>query len=200
MSFGLYQFLNGSEKQLFIIEESNRYDHAWIVSLEPKFEVIFDAADYNLLYGSLVVTDVDKDGEKEIALSKNCSLGFLFSNNLQPWVRIVFKYDPKTRKYVPASHIFTDYTLKDQEENLRKFNESKDKPLSEALEIMMTYIYAGNENGAWKIFNENEIDFTPTGVVNAKAESREKIKEQILAALKKDPIYKFIKADLIKKF
>jgi hypothetical protein len=199
MSFGLYPFLGESEKQLFILEESNRYDREWIVNLSPKYEVIFDAADFDVISGYLRVIDIDNDGQKEITLYKGNNIGYMFPPKDIPLVRIVFKFDEKTRKYLPASHKFPAFTLKDQEEQIKKFNENKTKKFSKALEIMLTYIYAGKEESAWQLFDNEEIDFTPESVLNAKTESKEQLRVKIKNALNKDPIYKFIKTDLKKK-
>lgn len=196
MSFGLYPFLKGSEKQLFVIEESNRFDHAYIFNLSPKFEVLFDAEDFDVLYGYLQVIDIDNDGEKEITLSNNCQLGFNFTNVDQPWVRIIFKYDPAARKYLPASHKFTDYTFKELPEQIKKLNEKGDKNFADVLEIFMTYVYAGQENQAWQFLDE-----TLSNPVKLFGENKDKaeIKLEMKEALNKDPIYKFIRRDLTGK-
>jgi len=195
MSFGLYQFLKGSEKQLFIIEESHRFDHAYIVNLSPKFEILFDAADFDVLDGYLRVIDIDVDGEKEITLAKNCDLGFEFTNIDRPWARIIFRYDAAARKFLPASHKFTDYTLQDQDERLGRFNESREKDFGEFLQIFIKYIYAGYETEAWKFFDENERFFRGMETLSGKIDSREQLKTHIIVDLKKDPVYKFISND-----
>jgi hypothetical protein len=173
LGFGFYQFLKGSEKQLLIIDESNRYDREWIVSLSPKFDVLFDTADFGV--EGLMTLDVDNDGEKEITAARFCfESEFDFAMSERPWLRVVFKYDAKAHKYLPASHIFTDYTLSGQNERKEKFFES-----------FMTYIYAGQEKEAWKFFDEN-----------MKGKDIEQTRAKIKASLKEDPIYKFIRKDL----
>jgi hypothetical protein len=196
MSFGLYQFLSGSEKQLFIIEESNRYDHAWIVNLEPKFKVLFDAADYDVLYGYLRVIDIENDGQKEITLSKNCNLGFIFSNVNEPWVKVIFKYDAKARKYLPASHLFEEFTLDGIDAKFQEFNDGKNNSVSELLKIFMTYVYAGKEDEAWKFFDKEIVDSFEYETVSGKVKGKERIREYMKKELNEDPIYKFIRNDL----
>ncbi|HEY8561522.1 MAG TPA: hypothetical protein VIL74_14195 [Pyrinomonadaceae bacterium] len=192
LGFGLYQFLRNSEKQSFIVDESNRYDREWIVGLVPKFEVLFDTADFGA--DKLMVLDVDGDAEKEITVGRFCfesDFGFAMSD--RPWVRVVFKYDSVRRKYLPASHIFTEYSLDGQEERIQKFKENPDKingnKFSKLLEIFMTYVYAGQEETAWKFFDENFSDEI----------RKEEIKTKILKGIKKDRIYKFIRRDLTRK-
>jgi hypothetical protein len=200
LGYGFYRFLKGSEEQLFIVDESNRYDREWIVSLSPNFEVLFDSGDYNVESGYLRVTDINNDGEKEITLGIFCGLGFGSVMSDRPWRRIIFKYDAATRKYLPASHIFTDYTLTGQDERIQKFRGNSPAlnggKFSELLEILTTYIYAGRENEAWRFFDENFSDrFISDGAEKEKSETRAKIK----AKLNKDPIYKFIQQDLQKR-
>lgn len=193
MSFGLYPFLRSSEKQLFIVEESHRYDRELIINLYPKYEVLFDAADFEVLRGYLRVIDMENDGEKEITLGKNCNLGFIYSNSEEPWVSIIFKYDAKARKYLPASHKYPEFTLKSRD--LQEFMEGGKKIFS--LKVFMAYIYAGKEAEAWKIFDEAELNFPVENYSTGKIENKQELKENILKGLAKDKIYKFIKKDLM---
>lgn len=196
MSFGLYPFLNNSEKQLLILEESNRYDRAWIINLSPKFEILFDSADFDVLYGYLGAIDIDKDGVFELSAFGSTNLGFTFSWNNETWTKVIFKYDSKSRKYLPASHIFSEYIFENIDEEIQKFREAENRSFSDFLQIFMGYIYAGKEDAAWKFFDESfSTDKLTFGTDINKANTKEKI----ISALNKDPIYKFIKADLKNK-
>ena len=197
MSFGLYPFLGGSEKQLLVIDESPRSDREWIVGLTPKFEIMFDAADYNVQGGHLRLVDIDKDGVYELLYGKFLNEAFVNqSNGTRPVGMIVFKFEPKTRKYVPATHFFTDYTLRGIAEKVREFNESKNKSLDSCLEIFMTYVYAGKEDEGWKFFDKEGLDFSSLETSNGKVKGKQNIIEHIKTTLNKDPIYKCIRKDL----
>jgi hypothetical protein len=201
IGFGFYRFLKGSEKQLLLVDESNRYDREWIVSLSPRYVVIFDAEDFEVVDGHLMVIDFDNDGEKEITLAKFCfdsEFGFPMSD--RPWLRVIFKYDAGKHKYLPASHIFPDYTLNGQARRIQKFSDNPPEingsKFSKLLEIFMTYVYAGNEAEAWRFFDANFPEqLTVYGAVKAKEVTRTQIK----AGLNKDPIYKFIRKDIQKR-
>ena len=196
MDLELEQLLGGSKKQLVITDLSNRYDHSWIISLAPRFEILFDAADYDVLYGSLDTLDVNYDGEKEIALTTISSVYYGFSNVDQPRVRIVFKYDSKTRRYLPASHVFADFTLKQVSTKMSDAGGNSHPLFPYVLENTLTYIYAGKEAEGWKYFDEN----LPDSIMHYGMElKKEEAQATILRALKKEPIYKFIKSDLAKK-
>jgi len=199
LGFGFYQFLKGSENQLFIVDQVNRDDREWIVSLSPRFEVLFDTSEFGV--ESLSVLDVNNDGEKEISLTKmlyELDMGFPMSE--MPWLRIIFKYDAITRKYLPASHIFTGYTLSGQEERIRKFRENSQEikrfKLAVFFEIFMTYIYAGQETEAWTFFDENLSDWF---ILNGVKREKEQVRVKIKAVLNEDPIYKYIRKDLRKR-
>lgn len=195
MSFGLFAFLGGSEKQLIVLEESMKYDHEWILRLSPKFEVLFDAADFEVDGGGMRLIDIDKDGVYELIYGKYYHLDFMFSMNGMPSGQVIFKYDSKTRKYLPASHFFTDFTLDEIDNKIQQFNNNS-KSFSLLLEIFMTYIYAGKEDEAWKYFDEN---FSTDRLWFGVEEDKVKTKEKIISALQKDKIYQFIQNDLKKR-
>lgn len=203
INFGLYSFLGGTEKQLLVYDESLHYEHDWIVRLSPKFEVIYNNEDFDI-YNGFYVLDIDNDGILELTAGKSASLTFMFSRSSELALKTIFKYDSKSHKYLPATHLFPEYVLNGFEEEgfeaqLKNFNEREAKGLSEFLQIFMKYIYAGKEAEAWKFFTETEIDFKYVTTLSGKIENKEQMKAQIKSVMKKDPIYQFIQKDLRKK-
>jgi len=203
MSFGLYPFLGGTEKQLLVYDEQLHYEHDWIVRLTPKFEVIFNNEDFDIFNG-FAVLDINNDGIFEITAGKSASLTYMFPRNSEKAVQTIFKYDSKSGKYLPATHLFSEFVLDGLEkegfaEQLRNFNERKEKSLPEFLQIFMKYVYAGKEAEAWKFFDETEIDLSKPQPLSEKSETKQQMKEHIKVDLNKDPIYIFIKADVKNK-
>jgi hypothetical protein len=192
MSFGLFSFLGKNEKQIWITDETGQHDaRNWIVSLTPKFKVVFDSRDYGLGWKMTGLVDVEKDGVVEVKVGGYTDLDIGMARVFEPWAETVFKYDSNTRKYLPASHILTEYTLNGINEQIDKYKEPGDKPLKDLLEIMLKYIYAGKDAEAWKFFDEN---FTPTNNIGGFANDKEESRKRIKNALNKDPVYKFIKS------
>src|SRR5215203_4356215 len=200
INFGLYPFLGGAEKQLLVTDESLHYEHDWIVRLSPKFEVIYNNEDFGIWYGFYVL-DIDNDGVLELSAAKNASFDFVFSRSSEMSLKIIFRYDPKSHKYLPATHIYPELVLQGFEresfdEQIIKFNESKDKFLPKFLQIFMKYIYGGREAEAWKFFDETEIDIKEAEILGGKVDGKQQTKDHLKKILEKDPIYKFIRKDL----
>jgi hypothetical protein len=206
MSFGLFSFLGGTEKQLLVYDDSLHYEHDWIVTLSPKFEVIYNNADYDI-YGGFGVLDIDKDGILELSAGKDASLGFSFSRNSEMAVKVIFKYDPKTHKYLPATHLYPEFVLQGFEdisfdEQLKNFKERKNRGLPEFLQIFLKYVYAGKEAEAWRFFDETEIEIKDVWTLGDEKlqpiDGKLQAKDHLKKVLSKDPIYKFIQKDLRK--
>ncbi len=195
MSFGTFSFLGDSEKQLVVIEESYKYERDWIVSLTPKYKVLFDSNDYDLGWGRLGVVDIDNDEVYELTLNQSSCLGLGWIDRDCPWAEVVFKYDAKTRRYLPANHIYTDYILENIEAQVKDYEDRKANGRTDLLKIMMKYFYVGKEDEAWKFWDDN---FSSHDSSSFSGKNKEQTRETIQNALDKDPIYKFIKADLKK--
>jgi hypothetical protein len=195
MSFGLYPFLNKTDRQLWVSDDNgSKGGSDWIVSLLPKYKVIFDSNEYKFWRNSSFV-DVENDGVVELLVAKECDLSLGMARIYDPWAEVVFKYDAKTHKYLPASHILTEFSLDGIDERVKKFKESDQKEIKELLEIILTYIYAGRENEAWTLFDEN---FLPNETYPPNVRDKEQTMKRIKNDLSKDPIYRFIKSDLKK--
>lgn len=191
MDFGLFPFFGG-EKQLIIVDTSNRYERNWILSLTSDYKLLFDSGDYGIYQGDLSRIDFDADGNYEITLTKSEDCGFNFANAFVPSQRIIFKFDADKQKFQPASHKFPAFTLKDIDEKIKRFTEGKEKHFWDLLDITLTYIYAGEEAEAWKFFDDG---FSAENWMLDKAENKQQVKKKIKSALCKDTIYEFIERD-----
>jgi len=136
----------------------------------------------------------------ELSAGKSASLGFYFSRSSEKAVETIFKYDSKSNKYLPATHIFPEFVLqgfekKDFAEQVGQFKESKSKFAPEFLQIFIKYVYAGKEAEAWKFFDETELEFNERWDLLDKLSDKEQLRKRIKIFLDKDPIYKFIQKD-----
>jgi len=180
--FGLFAFLGGETKQLIVAQVIPRNGRHWIVGLSPDFRVIYDSAGYNVGREEMTVLDLDNDGVYEITQELTT---FVFwkgiTRGATHLVDIVFKYDEKAKRYLPASHVFPEYTLKGV----------KDKPVLDrrdeltlafdVMRFMLPYIYAGKRTEAWEFYDR---EYT----MPDKAE----LKNKIVAELEDDAVYRFI--------
>ena len=181
--FGLFPFLGGETKQLVVSQTIPRGGRHWIVVLSPHFQVIYDSAEYGLGREDITVVDVDKDGVYEISQELTT---FVFFEDITAGashlVDILLRYDERSKRYLPASHIFRDYTLRGAEGGAARVNRSDEKALaSDVLRRMLPYIYAGMRNEAWELYDR---EYTLT--------NREELKAKIMAALNDDAVYKYI--------
>jgi hypothetical protein len=195
MSFGLFSFLGGSEQQLLAFDESYKWERDWIISLTPRYEVLFDSHDYGIGWGRIGVVDVDQDGVYELTELQSIGLNIAWANSDYPWVKVIFKYDSRIHKFTPANHIFTSYSLDSIDEQLKQFKDGQGSTKRDFLEIMLRYFYAGKDSEAWRFFDENFAAQFTNPVADG---DKEKTIELIKKALAKDPIYRFVKSDILK--
>lgn len=181
--FGLFDFLGDGAKQLVVSQTVPRGGRHWVVSLSPSLRVIYDSAEYGLGREEMAVLDVDGDGVHEISQELTT---FVFFDGLTTGashiIDILLKYDARERKYLPASHVFPDYTLAASKDGTEELSRGDDRALaSGVLRRMLPCIYAGRREEAWA-FYEREYA----------APNKEELRAKILAALKGDPVYRYI--------
>lgn len=181
--FGLYRVLGRETEQLVIVQTSGGAHCCYsyrIYDLEPKFRPLFDGEKYPIGDGfdELEFTDIDGDGVQEFT-QRVMTFDYWedLSYTASPRPRVVFQYDPRAKRFYPASKQFAAYLLKDVGEDIRKLDPKDPAQLwVSELDITLRYIYAGKEKEGWKFFDRDGRD----------DETRYKIKK----ALKQDALYK----------
>jgi hypothetical protein len=181
--FGLYSFLGGGTKQLAVSLTIPRGGRHWIVDLSSTARVIFDSGDYGVGREELSVIDIDKDGVYEISLPLTEFYMFESMSPAEiPLPEIIFRYDGKKRKYLPANPSFQSYALRGVEDEVGRLNPGEEAGyLSERLGILLRYIYAGKEEAGWDFFDREY-----------RLPDKEQIKSKIKAVLGKESVYKYI--------
>jgi hypothetical protein len=181
--FGLFPFLGGSEKQLAVSLTVPRGGKHWVVDLSSTARVIFDSGDYGVGREELNVIDIDKDGVYEISLPLTEFYMFENMNMAEtPLPEIIFKYDVRARKYIPANPSFPSYVLRGIEDEVNRLNPSEENGyLSKRLGILLRYIYAGEEKEGWDFFNREY-----------RLPDKEQIKSKIKAVILDEGAYKYI--------
>jgi hypothetical protein len=180
--FGLFSFLGEKGRQLVVAQTIPRGGRHWIVDLSPDFRVIYDSAHYGVGREELSVLDIDTDGRYEVLQVDTAFYGFGdFSMAETPLPLVIFKYDEKARKYLPANHLFKEYALKDIDTEINQLSSDDNRFISKLVDITLRYIYAGEEQKAWAFFDRvyNKPD-------------KEDFKSKIATVVRNRPTYKFI--------
>jgi hypothetical protein len=179
--FGLFPFLNGEAKQIFVSQTIPRGGRHWVINLSPDFRILYDSGNWGVGRDDFTLIDIDGDGVYEISQELTAFYGFEnMSPSETPLPEIIFKYDERERKYFPANHLFQNFALEGIErqiENLR----IGERRLSSVLHIVLQYIYAGKDQEAWSFF---EREYTKP--------DKEQMKAKILAILKDEAVYKYL--------
>jgi hypothetical protein len=188
--FGISSLLGKNTKQL-IIEQNSGGAHCcnswWIYDLYPEFRLVFRGDDYPIGddWGASSVIDIDRNGVFELVFSSNWFAyfgGLVFSES--PLPKVIFRYNKITGKYYPAGKRYSAYLLKGIGEEIKEINNDIHNalhPLAPILDVMLRYIYAGEEKLAWPIFEQYYM-------LKDKKSTRHEIKQR----LNTDKIYQSI--------
>lgn len=133
----------------------------WIVSLAPRFRVIFDGKELGVGREpeDLSAIDLDHDGVFEVVAPVTDFYAFHDKMSMSdiPLPYIVFKYNPAEETYLPANSIYRVYGIENLEEvptvdpSLR--NEFHHR--GAVLNNVLIHIYAGDETHAWNYFDQH---------------------------------------------
>ena len=178
--FGLFDLLGDKSQQLIVSLSVPRGGNQWVVSLYPTFRELFDVADYSVGRESAdwFPIDIDNDGVFEISLPKTSFYGMegLQSVGETPLPEIVFKYDSKQKKYLPANHLFVDYVMRGWDPE-----KEKDTYQHHRFNYLLDCVFAGQEKEGWASFDKHY----PSA-------DKERMKSRLKAILRNDPVYKYI--------
>ncbi len=181
--FGLFPFLGKETKQLAVSQTIPRGGRHWVVDLSSEARLIFDSKDYGVGREEFYVIDIDKDGVYEISLP--ITEFYMFENMSMaetPLPTTIFKYNEKAKKYLLANQIFQNYLLTGINDKIKQLNSGDESNyLSDRLDIVLSYVYAGKEEEAWSFFDKEY-----------KLPNKEEIKSKIKSILKNESVYKYI--------
>ena len=143
--------------------------------------MVFDSFDYGVGREEFYVIDIDKDGVYEIVLPVTAFYEMQDKMYIAeiPLPEIIFKYDEKARKYLPANHLFLDYALHGIEADIAKLRTADDSNyLSQRLQILLRYVYARKGKSGWDFFDREY-----------QRPDKVQIKARIRSVLKRAPVY-----------
>jgi hypothetical protein len=187
-SFGLFPFLGGGTKQLIVSQDAPREGRQWVVSLSPRPHVIYDGAAFGVgrEAGDMGVVDLDGDGIYEISVPLADFYGFhdwAISPVATPLPEVIFKYDAKAGKYLPANEQFQKYILRGVDAAKSKVHgqEDRESHLADVLSIVLSYVFAGKEREAWEFYESAY-----------KLPDKAEIRKEVEDTLKTQPVYRFM--------
>jgi hypothetical protein len=164
--FGLCNFLKEEHRQLVVEETANKFWRYWVLRLSPRLEVVYDSGRYDLVY-HLRSVDLDGDGRLEIVQNLGSFWYRLGDNVFSPRPEMVFKYDERARRYLPANPEFQSVVLKDIDrriERVRALNQNNQPGVTDLRlqsnvgDVVIRYLYAGREREAWEFFERDYRD------------------------------------------
>jgi len=179
--FGLFELLGNGSQQFIVSQTVPRGGRHWVVSVSPEVRVLFDSGDYGVGREEFYVIDLDKDGVYEISLPVTAFYEMqdkMYIGEI-PLPEIIFKYDPKAGKYLPANHLFPDYALRDIKSDIERLSNENGNYLSKRLNILLRYVYAREAKKGWAFFAREY-----------RRPDKKEITARIIAALKNAPVYK----------
>jgi hypothetical protein len=187
--FGLFSFLGKDDKQLIIEQTADKFWRYWVVSLQPKFKILYDSKKYDVVF-ELRVADLDHDGNLEIIQNLGTFWYFNSNNVLSSRPQMIFKYNSSMGSYIPANPEFKETALKDIEQRIEKTRQvaqKKDDPAydlhlrSAVVDVVLRYLYAGEQDTAWAFYDQAY-----------NVEDKESLRAQLKAKLTQDALYREI--------
>jgi hypothetical protein len=182
---GLFPLLGSKTKQLIISQTVPRGGRHWVVELGAYPRVLFDSRDYEVGREEIWAVDIDGDGVYEIGLYVTAFYGEFdrLSVSATPLPKVIFSYDKQAGRYLPANHLYRDYSLKNIEAEIRDLPATAGEPyLARRLDALLRLLYAGKEKEGWEFFDKAYT-----------LPDADKIKAKVKEVLQKAPAYKFIR-------
>ncbi len=187
-AFGFASPLGGESKQLVVSQTIPRNGRHWIVDLSSDAATVFDSQEWDLGQEDVCIHDFDGDGIAELSMSIGpfCGIGAMAMFEC-PVIGVVFKYDPRARKYLPDGTAFAR-ELDGIDEDAEEIDPAEEVPagrtgtyLAKRLDIFLRYAYGGRENDGWTFFERAY-----------KLPDKKETEGKIRAALQREPVYKFV--------
>lgn len=186
--FGFASLLGGEAKQLVISETVPRGGRHWVVDVSSDGAILFDSYDWDVGREEVCVHDFDGDGIDELSMPITAFWGFETMGMADsPMPGVVFKFDAKSRKFLPDKYAFSR-GLTDIDEDVKAIDPNESLPggikgryLAVRLDIFLRYVYAGRENDAWSFFDKTY-----------NLDDKKEIKQKIRAVLDQEPVYRFV--------
>jgi hypothetical protein len=183
---GFCSLLGKGSDQLIISQDLPKTGVQWVVDFSKGFKIIFDGRKFFVgrEAGDMILSDLDGDGIQEIIVPITAFYGFeswRLTTSETPLPDIIFKYDPMQREYLPANPLFKQCILKDAAAAEKSLREIEEPSLGRLMSIVLDYVFIGEEEHAWKLFEET-CDLPDKG----------RIKQDMQRELNGLPVYRYV--------
>jgi len=190
---GLFPLLGRNGKQL-VVEQYTGGAHCCTVyrvyDLGAQLRTLFDGDEFGIdeIGEDMNVVDIDHDGRYEFTQTVMAFDYFMTSHAGSVFPTAVFAYDERAGKYLPANRKFSAYLLRGVGREARKIEETNRRTIfrptrarqtfhgehfRSVLDVLLKYVYAGEEQKGWAFFNSNYM-------LKDKAEVEAGVKEKLL--------------------
>jgi hypothetical protein len=189
--FGVCPPLNRESGRLIVSQTIPRHGRHWVIEASPKFRVAFDSGEYEVGDEDGEILDIDQDGAAEIVLSVG-SFHDAFSGlpiSSAPRPKVIFQYDARVGKYLPANRTFQARLLEKIDRDVRDRSGTERTSPPSVLATTLDFLYAGAEAEGWSYF-ERECPNSPEPFAPNKTAARLTIR----TILRRSPAYQFIRA------
>jgi hypothetical protein len=183
---GFFSLLGQESDQLLISQDISRTGVQWVADFSKGFKIIFDGQKFRVGRESydMTISDLDGDGIHEIIVPLTAFYGFEgghLSTADTPLPDIIFRYDPVQREYLPANLFFKRCILKDAAAAEKSLREIEEPNLGRLMSIVLDYVFIGEEQHAWKLFEET-----------CDLPDRARIKHDMQRELNRHPVYRYV--------
>lgn len=172
---GLFPFLGHGGKQL-VVEQYTGGAHCCTVyrvfELGAELRTLFDGDEYGVdeIGEDMKVLDIDGDGRQEFTLNVMAFDYFMTSHAGSVFPTAVFAYDERAGRYVSSNKRFSAYLLRGVARDVQKVKAVTRRMTKEeratgfhgehfsaVLEVLLKYVYAGEEQKGWSFFESNYV-------------------------------------------
>lgn len=188
---GFFSLLGTRSDQLIISQGRFKTGVQWVADFSKGFQIIFDGVRFDVGREAhdMIISDLDRDGSHEIIVPITAFYGFQswrLTTGETPLPKIIFRYDPIQREYLPANLFFKKCILKDTEAAEKSAREiEKEQSLGRLMSIVLDYVFVGEEQRGWKFFEDMCTLPDKAG-----------IKSDMQKVLKAHPVYQYVQRSL----
>jgi hypothetical protein len=181
--FGLFNLLGNEKSQLVVEQAVWKGGRHWIIDLsDDHARTIFDSHDWGAGREDFCQFDLDGDGQVEVAKPITDFYGLAkFPMSMKPLPFIVFRYDSKAKRYIPANDQFRSYSLSDLPTQIGSANAEDWYAQSAVVSVLLDYVFAGQREKGWAHFEKNY-----------QSEDKSEMREEIQGILNRQPVYQFL--------
>lgn len=181
--FGMFDLLGKDQSQLVVEQSVWRGGRQWVYDFsttQPR--LIFDSDDWGTGREDFRAIDLDADGKLEILklITDFYELQDKFAIAFIPMPTVVFKYDERQKKYLPANPQYLTYILNDVPPPKSTANSNDIREQARIVRTLLDYVFAGQRDKGWTFYKRNY-----------EGADKQILANRLRSILKHQPVYKY---------